>query len=141
MKRQKGITLLDVLLGLGAGGLFATLLFGIYTVVTGTARGEIAYQEGISWLTTMSQIGSMEGHVYTGLTQTTVVERSAIEDAINTYGLAITAAPVGGNWLLTYNFPSQSECTAIMNRLDDHPGVAATPGAACATGVMTITVE
>ena len=101
-----------------------------------------AYEESVTWLSLMTEIGIIEGHVFTGLDQNTVVNRTTIEDATNIYGLTITAAVVANNWALTFSFPDAASCENVESRILDHPGLAATPVPACnGTNQLVATIE
>lgn len=139
--KQKGFSLIQAGLVVVIGGLATAYAFAQYERIALSTRQNAAFEEVTGWLNEMAAIGTVNSHVYTGLTQADVLARSSIDTATNTYGMAITAAVSTTNWALTYPFPDASSCEYVESRILRHPGLATTAPACNATNQLVAVVE
>lgn len=139
LSKQKGIGLIQVafaLLILSIGGVFA---FQQYQETLTASRNNFAYEEASRWLGHMANMGSVRGHVYTGLDVSDIISSTPIEDATNVYGLTNTVTVTAGNWVLGFPTPNAASCQFILQRITGHPGLASAP--TCDTSTLSATVE
>jgi len=136
---QKGFSLIQTALAIAVAVAATAMSYNLYQRSFDTARSNAAYEEVNLWLANMTNIGSLNAHVYTGLSATDVVQQTSIPDATNVYGQTIALTVVATNWQMAYPFPDMDSCRYVLGRVANHPGLAGAP--TCADNTLTATVE
>lgn len=140
-RKQRGASLIQVALGLLVLTISGVFAFNQYQELQTSNRNNYAFEETSQWLGSMTNIGSLNAHVYTGLDADTVVDQTSIEDTTNIYGLAISTDIVTSNWQLTFPFPDAVACEYVLTRVVDHPGLASTAPTCNASNELVAVVE
>ena len=164
--RQRGYSLLEMSLAVGAIAIIAVIAFLAFTDTQDSANQTRALNEINSVASSARQFRSSfaQGGLYTNLTNVKVLVDNGYaiggmalngNDGVNAYGLSTTIATVtgGGDATIVYTTPSQEDCIALMGSFTDDPGTTATTatdehvsgfkaGAVCSsTGALTLIIE
>ena len=166
--RQRGYSLLEMSLAVGAIAIIAVIAFLAFTDTQSSVNQTRALSEINAVAASARQFRSSfaEGGLYAGLTNVKVLVDNGYaiggmalngNNGVNAYGLSVTAAPTtgtsNGDATIVYTTPSQEDCLALMGSFTDNPGTTATtstddhvsgfkPGAVCSTaGALTLVIE
>ena len=169
--RQRGYSLLEMTLAIGAIAVIAVIAFLAFSDTQSSANQTRALSEISSLVASARQYRSSfaQGGLYTSLDMEELVNNGyptggmqvsgtgATSSGTNTYGLGVTIVPTTGTTnadaTITYTTPSQEECLAVMASFTDNPGTTATTatddhapgfkaGAICSTaGALTLIIE
>lgn len=141
LARQRGFNILQAVLLVALSALGSVYIFNTYTDTSEAAKSNFAFEEVSNWLGAMTSIAATQGHVFTGMDQDDVLDRTSIPDAVNTYGLNITVAVATNNWQLTYPFEEASQCQYVLDRIIDHPGLSTTAPSCSADDELVAVIE
>lgn len=164
--RQRGYSLLEMGLVVGAIALFAVIGFVAYTDTQSTANQTQAMSEinGLSSSARQFRSAFAQGGLYTNLTNVKELVDNGYSvggmslngnDGVNAYGLAVTiaSAAAGADANIVYTTPSEEDCLALMGNFTDNPGTTATTatdehvagykaGCVCSSaGALTLVME
>ena len=167
--RQRGYSLLELTLTIGAIAVIAVVAFMAFSDTQGTVNTTRALGEinGVASAARQYRASFAQGGLYTNIDMEElddggyptggmqVTGTGATSSGTNTFGLNVTIVPSNTNTdaTITYTSPSQEACLAIMASFTDNPGTAATTaaddhtpgfkeGMSCtAAGVLTLVVE
>jgi hypothetical protein len=139
INKQKGFSLIQTALAVAIGVAATAMSYNLYQRTYDTAQSNAAYEEVNLWLAQMTNIGSLNAHVYTGLDADDLIEQTSIESTTNVYGKTIALSVVTNNWQMAYPLPDMDACRYVLSRIANHPGLASTP--TCATNTLTAVVE
>ena len=164
--RQRGFTLLEMSLAVGAIAIIAVVAFLAFTDTQSSANQTRALSEINTLASSARQYRSSfdGGGLYTNVTNVKFLDDNGYSiggmalsgnNGVNTYGLSATIATVtgGGDANIVYTTPSQEDCVALMGLFTDAPGTTATTasanhvtgfkaGAVCtAAGALTLVIE
>lgn len=122
IRRQAGITLLQVMLGLAVVSSASYMAYTQFTSVQQAQINQAGYEEVNAWIAAMYTVSLASGF-NTAANATfadEIIARSALSYAnaaapLNVYGQAITAAAAGGNITLTYNVDGTDAADAQAN--------------------------
>ena len=164
--RQRGYSLLEMSLAVGAIAIIAVIAFLAFTDTQDSANQTRALSEINALASSARQYRSSfaQGGLYTNLTNVKVLVDNGYpiggmslngNNGVNVYGLSGTIATTAGgaDATIVYTTPSQEDCLALMGSFTDDPGTAATTaadehvsgfkaGAVCsAAGALTLIIE
>ncbi|MCY4128846.1 MAG: prepilin-type N-terminal cleavage/methylation domain-containing protein [Gammaproteobacteria bacterium] len=166
--RQRGYSLLEMSLAVGAIAIIAVIAFLAFTDTQTSANQTRALNEINSLASSARQFRSSfaQGGLYTNLTNVKALVDNGYttggmalsgNDGVNVYGMSTTIAPTAGTGngdaTIVYTTPTQEDCVALMGSFTDSPGTTATtatdehvsgfkPGAVCtAAGALTLIIE
>lgn len=164
--RQRGYSLLEMSLAVGAIAIIAVIAFLAFTDTQSSANQTRALSEINTLAASARQYRSSfdGGGLYTNVTNVKFLDDNGYSiggmslsgnNGVNTYGLSATIATVtgGGDATIVYTTPSQEDCVALMGLFTDAPGTTATTatanhvsgfkaGAVCtAAGALTLVIE
>ncbi|MCY4096305.1 MAG: prepilin-type N-terminal cleavage/methylation domain-containing protein [Gammaproteobacteria bacterium] len=164
--RQRGYSLLEMSLAVGAIAIIAVIAFVAFTDTQSSANQTRALNEINTLAASARQYRSSfdGGGLYTNVTNVKFLDDNGYSiggmalngnNGVNAYGLSVTLATVtgGGDATIVYTTPSQEDCVALMGLFTDAPGTTATtatanhvsgfkPGAVCSTaGALTLIIE
>ena len=163
---QRGYSLLEMTLAVGAIAIIAVIAFLAYTDTQSSANQTRALSEINTLAASARQYRSSfdGGGLYTNITNVKFLDDNGYSiggmsldgnNAVNAYGLSTTLVTVagGGDATIVYTTPSQEDCVALMGLFTDNPGTTATTatdehvagfklGAVCtAAGALTLIIE
>lgn len=164
--RQRGYSLLEMSLAIGAIAIIAVIAFLAFTDTQDSANQTRALSEINALGSSARQFRSSfaQGGLYTNLTNVKVLVDNGYpiggmalngNNGVNIYGLSATIATTAGgaDATIVYTTPTQEDCVALMGSFTDDPGTTATTaadehvsgfkaGAVCSTaGALTLIIE
>ena len=169
--RQRGYSLLEMTLAIGAIAVIAVIAFLAFSDTQTSANQTRALGEINSLVASARQYRSSfaQAGLYTDIDMEELEDNGyptggmqvsgtgATSSGNNVYGLGVTIVPTAGtsnaDATIVYTTPSQEECLALMASFTDEPGTAATTtadehapgfkaGAVCSTaGALTLIIE
>ena len=166
--RQRGYSLLEMSLAVGAIAVIAVVAFVAFTATQSSANQTRALGEINTLSASARQYRASfdGGGLYTNVTNVKFLDDNGYSiggmalsgnNAVNAYGLSATIAPTtgtsNGDATIVYTTPSQADCVSLMGLFTDAPGTTATtasanhvtgfkPGAVCSTaGALTLIIE
>ena len=164
--RQRGYSLLEMSLAVGAIAIIAVIAFLAFTDTQTSANQTRALNEINALASSARQFRSSfaQGGLYTNLTNVKVLVDNGYSiggmslsgsNGVNAYGLSTTIATTtgGADATIVYTTPTQEDCLALMGSFTDDPGTTATTaadehvsgfkaGAVCsAAGALTLIIE
>lgn len=166
--RQRGFTLLEMSLAVGAIAIIAVIAFLAFTDTQSSANQTRALSEinGLAAGARQFRSSFAQGGLYTNMNNVKYLVDNGYStggmqlsgnDGVNAYGLSTTivasGTPTASDATIVYTTPSDEDCLAIMGNFTDNPGTTATTstdehvsgfkaGAVCsAAGALTLIIE
>lgn len=117
-RNQRGITPVQVMMGLAVMGIFSVTLWAQFSGITSAATNQSAYEEAARWVTEAQTVSLLNGYNNTTTNvanAAALISETNLTTATNVWSQTITVAASGGNINITYPIGGQDAAAAEAN--------------------------
>ena len=129
LKKQAGVTLVQVMLGLAVIGGASVIAFNQFTGVQQSAVNQSGYDELASWVAAATTVSLLNGFANTDVDNAAAfMAETQFSSATNVYAEDITIADTGGNIVISYPVvgndqdAAEANCALIQSRFENADG-------------------